>query len=257
MKKIFVILFLNISVFGYAAEPIPVELKGVGIEEHLGQTISLDLPFTNEEGKTLPLRSYFDGKRPVVLMLIYYTCPNLCHFLLNGFMDSLKKMPWAQDKFDIVSVSINPRETPEVSLKRKQKLKLSDQWHFLTGKEKNIQTLAKEVGFHYRYDPDQKEYAHSAALFILTPEGKISRYLYGIQFKPLDLKLALLEASEGKIGSVMDRLLMFCYHYDPKGKKYALFASRLMSSAGILTVILISFLLIFLSKRRKTHKGHC
>ena len=231
----------------YAAESIPVELKGVGIEEHLGQPISLDASFTNETGETVSLRNYFDGRRPVILTLVYYTCPNICHYLLDGFSQSLQKLSWSVgNQFEVVSVSIHPKETPEQALDKKKKMKAPQGWHFLVGKEDQIQKLAQEVGFGYKYDIDQKEYAHSAAIFILTPDGKISRVLYGIQFRSLDLRLSLLEASQGKIGNVVDKLLLFCYHYDPKGRKYSILATKLMSGAGAVTVLGIVLLLIIL-----------
>ncbi|MBI3017751.1 MAG: SCO family protein [Deltaproteobacteria bacterium] len=239
-----ILLFCSIL---HAAESIPVELKDVGIEEHLGQSISLDLSFTNEEGQLIPLRNYFDGKRPVILTLGYYTCPNICHYLLDGFSQSVQKLSWSVgNQFEVVSVSIHPGETPQVALAKKQKMKAPDSWHFLVAKEDQVQKLAQEVGFHYKYDTDQKEYAHSAAIFILTPDGKISRYLYGIQFRSLDLRLSLLEASQGKIGNVVDKLLLFCYHYDPKGRKYSILATKLMAGAGGLTVLGICLLLIYL-----------
>ncbi len=231
----------------HAAEPVPVELKGVGIEEHLGQSISLDTSFTDETGQSVSLRNYFDGKRPVILTLGYYTCPNICHYLLDGCWGSLQKLSWSVgNQFEVVSVSIHPGETPEQALNKKKQMKAPENWHFLVGKEDQSQKLAHEVGFQYRYDSDQKEYAHPSAIFVLTPDGKISRYLYGIQFRSLDLRLALLEASQGKIGNVVDKLLLFCYHYDPKGRKYSILATKLMSGAGAITVLGVILLLIYL-----------
>ncbi len=244
--------FLFYAAFSWAAEQVPVELKGVGIEEHLGQSISLDTPFTNEEGQILPLKSYFDGKRPVILTLVYYTCPNICHYLLDGFSQSLKNLSWSVgNQFEVVSVSIHPVETSKDALEKKQKMSAPKAWHFLVGKEEAIRTLAQEVGFQYKYDTDQKEYAHSAAIFVFTPDGKISRYLYGIQFRSLDLRLALLEASEGKIGNVVDKLLLFCYHYDPKGRKYSILATKMMAGAGAMTVFGVGLLVMLLSRRKK------
>ncbi|MBI4041678.1 MAG: SCO family protein [Deltaproteobacteria bacterium] len=242
----------------FSAEPIPIELKDVGIEEHLGTQISLDRSFLNEENKKVFLKDFFHQKRPIVLTLVYYRCPNLCHFLLDGFTEVLKKLSWtAGTEFDIVTISIDPTETAALSLeKKKHRLEVYGRnqaekgWHFLTGEESAIQALAREVGFQYRYDPDQKQYAHAAGIFILTPEGKISRYLYGISFRPLDLKLALLEAAQGKIGNVVDKFLLFCYHYDPKGRKYSIFARNLMSFAGLITVCLVIIMLIVLSKKK-------
>ena len=196
------------------------------------------------------------------MTLVYYSCPNLCNLLLNGLKDTLSALDWhVGEKFRIVTVSFDPQETPQLAAgKRETYLKAlhlshDTDWHFLTGKEENIKKLAKDVGFSYKYDSDQKQYAHSAAIYILTPEGKISRYLFGIMFPPGDLKLALLEASRGKIGNLVDRFIMFCYHYDPKGRRYSLYATRLMRVGGLITVVSLFFFLLFLS-RRKNKKGH-
>lgn len=253
------VLALLIATGLQAAEEIPVELKEVGIEEHLGESISLDLEFIDEQGKNVLLGTYFKPPRPVILTLVYHNCPNLCHFLLDGFTQSLRQLKWnVGEEFEILTVSIDPTEKTEFSLKKKRhrvkkygRPSAAEGWHFLTGTEKNIQQLAKEVGFNYRYDSDQNEYAHSAAIFILTPEGKISRYLYGIQFKKLDLKLALLEASEGKIGNVVDKFLLFCYHYDPKGRKYAIFAVNLMKLGAVAMLLILGSFLAVLFRRKK------
>lgn len=242
-----------------AAEEIPIELKGVGITEHLGAHISLDLEFTNENGKTVPLSKYFEGDLPVILTLVYYECPQLCTFVLNGLVSSLKKMKWTVgEKFKIVTISIDPTETSELAIQKKKvylekygRKNAEVNWHFVTGSEENIKQLANEIGFGYRYDDDQKQFAHSAAIYVLTPDGKISRYLYGITYKPRDVKLALLEASKGKIGNVVDRLLMFCYHYDPQGRKYALFATNVMKGAGGITVLGIGLMVFQLGRRKK------
>lgn len=247
----------------FGAEPVPVELKGIGIQEHLGDHISWEREFKDEFGHAKKLSSYFQNHRPVILLFVYYTCPNLCHYLLNGFVGSLKQLPWSVgDKFDVITISINPKERPSEAIGKKNELLktyareallVSQHWHFLVGEEKNIQTLTHDLGFNYRYDPETKEYAHSAAIMILTPDGKISRYLYGIQFESRDLKLALLEASQGKIGNVVDKLLLFCYHYDPKGRKYGILAVNLMKIAGIVAVLLLGIMLLtlFIKKQKK------
>ncbi|MBI4209596.1 MAG: SCO family protein [Deltaproteobacteria bacterium] len=254
-------MFLGGWSLSHAAEPVPVELQEVGIEENLGDAISLDLEFVDETGAPVPLRAFFDGEHPVLLNLVYYECPNLCNFLLNGFTEGLTGLRWtAGDEFQIVTVSIDPREGPELAATKKEAyLKLykrseaREGWHFLTGSESHVRQLAQEIGFRYRYDEDQKQYAHAAAVFVLTPQGEISRYLYGIDYPPRDLKLALLEASQGKIGNPVDKFLLFCYHYDPKGRRYALFATNLMKIAGGATVVGIIAFLFYLGiqHRRK------
>lgn len=260
-KKLLLLFFVSSSVL-LAAEKTPKELVGVGIDERLGASISLDLSFQNVRGEIEPLKNFFDGKHPVVLNLVYYRCPNVCHYLLDGFTNSLMKLPWVVGKqFQVVTVSINPEETEEDAKKKREQIlhRYRHQpamvgWHFLTGKESQIRKLADEVGFRYQYDPDRKEYAHPSVIFVLTPDGKISRYLYGIQFNRLDLKLALLEAADGKIGSVMDKLLLYCYHYDPKNRKYALLALSSMKIAGSATVLGLVLLFFFLSRNRKNKK---
>ena len=252
------ILLLSAPV-AFAAETVPVELKGVGIVEHFGATLPLDLTFKNEEGEEVALRNFFDGKKPVLLTLVYYRCPNLCGMLLNGLTEALKELTWnVGEKFSVVTVSFDSTEGVELArAKRESYLRAygremtSDNWHFLTGNEESIQGLAQSVGFGFRYDEDQKEFAHAQAIYVLTPNGKISRYLYGIQFSPKDLKLALLEASEGKIGTFKDRFLMFCYHYDPKGRRYSLYATNLMKVAGGITVIGVGGLLVLGGRREK------
>jgi len=260
-KLFLIFLILLIGSTLHAAEPIPPELQEVGIDEQLGKGLSLDLPFKDEKGEGVTLRKYFDGK-PVLLTLIYYSCPNLCNFLLNGLVDALKMMPWTVgDRFKMVSVSIDPKEGPEqAAAKKKSYLESYGRpsaetgWHFLTGAEAEIKKLAGEVGFRYKYDPQQKQYAHAAAVFVITPEGKISRYLWGIQFSPRDVRLSLLEATQGKIGNAVDRFLMFCYRYDPQGRKYALMATNLMKLGGVVTVVGLTVFLIVLGRGKKKEK---
>lgn len=242
----------------HAAEPTPAMLKNVGIEPRLGKTVPLSLEFTDASGQTVSLRNYFDGTKPVILVLAYYECPNLCTFVLNGMVEGLQKMSWTAGKeFQIVIVSIDPKETPKLAGEKKKSYLnkygregVSGGWRFLVGKEKNIRSLADAVGFKYAYDESIRQYAHAAGLFILTPEGKLARTLFGIQFSPRDLRLALTEASEGKIGTVLDKILLFCYAYDPKASRYVLFASNLMKAGGALTVLALGFALLRLGRKR-------
>lgn len=242
-----------------AAEKTPYELEGVGIEEQLGTAISLDLPFVDQAGKSVTLRDYFDGTHPVVLALVYYECPSLCNFLLNGLTDTLKALSWsAGEQFQVVAVSIDPGETPELAAAKRQayldvygRAGSEPGWHFLTGQQAQITQLAREVGFQYRYDSRQDEYAHTAVTMVLTPQGKLSRYLHGIQFAPRDYKLALLEAADGKIGTLFDRLLMYCYHYDPQGKRYALLATNIMKGAAGATVFGVALMVWALARMKR------
>lgn len=256
---IFFLLFFVIANEAKSTESIPPELEGIGVVEKLGGGVPLDLVFKNEEGKEVKLRDFFQPNKPVILTLIYYGCPNLCGFLLNGFVDSLKLFPWSPGKeFTVLTVSIDPNENSELAKQKKEALlkiysreNAEKGWHFLTASGDEAKKLSESVGFKYRYDDVEKQYAHSAAIFVLTPDGKISRYLYGIQFPVRDLKFSLIEATQGKIGSVVDKLLMFCYHYDPKGKKYALMAMNLMKVGAAITVIIVAMVLLLQLRKRK------
>ena len=243
----------------HAAEPIPPELEGVGITEHLGKTLSLDSVFIDEGDQEVPLSKYFTTGKPTILALIYYSCPNICHYLFDALVGALKEMSWSVgSEFQIIAISIHPPETRQLAqekkdnyLKKYGRKGAEKDWRFLRGSKENIQKIAQEVGFRYKYDPDQKQYAHPSVIYVLTPKGKISRYLYGIGFQPRDIKLALLEASEGKVGNIVDRLLMFCYHYDPKGRRYALVATNVMKAGGIVTVVLLALFILFLMRRKQ------
>jgi protein SCO1/2 len=246
---------------------VPNELDGVGVNEHLGQTIDLaHLQFIDaSDGKSHALQEYFRPGKPVLLNLVYFECPMLCTMVLNGVKDGMKDLTWSIGKeYDVITVSINPSDTPAMGLaKRDNYIKsylekghdavaVNQGWHFFTGTENQIKLLASQLGFDYKYDSVQKQYAHAAVTFILTPTGEISRYLYGITYKAKDLRLALLEASQGKVGNVFDRFLMFCYHYEPSSRGYALQAVRVMQAAGVATIAIFGgFLTLFWTRQRK------
>lgn len=262
----------------FSAEPRPPELQDIGIQDRLGNVIPLNLEFTDEKGKTIPLKTYFDGARPVILALVYYECPNLCGYLLKGATEGFSQLAWnIGEQYDVVFVSIDPKETPILAAGKKVAF-LKEYWrlrengdrgrgpaqrvaeevpegvagggHFLVGKEKDIQTLAKEVGFKFRFDPTINQFAHPAALFIFTPQGKLARVLQGIEFSPRDLRLALTEAGQGKIGTIVDRLLLLCYRYNTKMNKYTLFASNLMKVSGAVTLLALGFFILRLGRKR-------
>jgi protein SCO1/2 len=231
----------------------PDLLKDVGIDQKLNSSVPLDLVFRDEHGRPVELGQYFAGK-PVVLTLVYYNCPMLCTQVLNGLDRGLKQIPMSIGKdFNVVTVSIDPTERP-VLAEAKQALYTgmygrpgaAQGWHFLTGDEPQIKRLADAVGFRYAYDPDSKQFAHASGIMVLTSEGKISRYFYGVQYPERDLRLGLVEASEGKIGSPVDQVLLFCYHYDPHSGKYGLLISRVIQLAGLLTVLIGGIFLILL-----------
>ncbi len=231
----------------------PELLKEVGIDQKLNDSIPLNLTFRDEHGNPVELAQYF-GSKPMILSLVYYNCPMLCTQVLNGLDRSLQLIPMEIGKdFNVVTVSIDPTERP-VLAEAKQVMYAGmygrpgavQGWHFLTGDEPQIKQLADSVGFRYAYDPDSKQYAHASAIMLLTPEGKISRYFYGITYPARDLRLGLDEASEGKIGSPVDQVLLFCYHYDPHTGKYGLIVSRVIQISGFLTILIGGILLIVL-----------
>ena len=231
----------------------PELLKDVGVDQKLNASVPLDLMFRDEHGKAVVLGQYFGGK-PVILTLVYYNCPMLCTQVLNGLDRSLEQIPMTIGKdFNVVTVSIDPTEQPSLAEAKQavytgmyRRAGALEGWHFLTGKESQIQQLAASVGFRYAYDADSKQYAHASAIMLLTPEGKISRYFYGVTYPERDMRLGLVEASEGKIGSPVDQVLLFCYHYDPHTGKYGLLVSRVLQLGGLATVLVGGIFLILL-----------
>jgi protein SCO1/2 len=229
------------------AEQVPEVLEEVGVTEHLNAKLPLDLEFRDEDGNWVKLGSFFDGEGPVILTLNYYRCPMLCGLMLNGVVDGLEAMSWTPGaEFEIVTISINPLETPELArakkqnyLKRLERPAAARGWHFMTGRELEIKRLAETVGFSYTYDPVSQEYAHAAAIFICTPDGRVARYLYGIEYPAKRLKLALLEAAEGTIGSTLDQLILYCYHYDPTNRRYTPVAMNIMRLGGGATALIL------------------
>lgn len=239
-----------LAVFALSAEPsLPPQLEGIGIEERLGRQIDLDLQFTDERGYQVPLRNFFHKDKPVLLNLVYYACPMLCNLVLNGQTQVLREIPWTPgEEFEIVTVSIDPSESFDLAVRKKQMYlesygKRAPGWHFLTDYKGNVKKLAGQVGFQYRWDERSQQFAHAAAITFLTPEGKVSRYLYGIRFKARDVRLALTEASESKLGITIDKVLLFCFHYDPAARSYVLFARNVMRGGGILTILIFGAIL--------------
>jgi protein SCO1/2 len=234
----------------------PELLKEVGIDQKLNDQIPLDVAFRDEHGNPVQLRQYF-GNKPVILSLVYFNCPMLCTQVLNGLTSSLKLQSLDAGKdFNVLTISIDPTDKPLIAEARQEmytgmygRQGAAQGWHFLTGEDSQIKQLASAVGFRYAFDPDSKQYAHASAIIVLTPEGKISRYLYGIQYPHRDLRLALVEASEGKIGSPVDSILLFCYHYDPHTGKYGLLISHVIQASGGLTVLALGILIVVLSRR--------
>jgi protein SCO1 len=242
----------------------PELLNQVGVDQKLNDDIPLNLMFRDEHGKPVELAQFF-GSKPVILTLVYYNCPMLCTQVLNGLDRSLETLPMEIGKdFNVVTVSIDPTDRPVAAEAKQamyagmyQRAGAQYGWHFLTGDEPQIKQLANAVGFRYAYDPDSKQYAHASAIMLLTPSGKISRYFYGVSYPERDLRLGLVEASQGKIGTAADQILLFCYHYDPHTGKYGLLISRVLQLGGILTVLIGGIFLIFLFRGEHYHiPGH-
>lgn len=228
---------------------LPPMLQSVSVDEHLGRNVDLTLNFIDETGASVPLSSFFHKGKPVLLDLIYYSCPNLCNLILNGQAQVMREIPWNPgDQYEVVTISIDPKENFELANKKKanyiQNLGRPAQgWHFLCDTNGDAKRLAEQIGYHYRYDAQQQQFAHPAAIFILTPEGRMARYLYGARFRPLDVRFALAEASEGRTTMTVEKILLYCYHYDPKEGKYVMFASNFMKIGGVLTILAIAYFL--------------
>jgi protein SCO1 len=238
----------------------PAQLEGVGVDEQLGHPVDLDLTFTDEQGQIVKLGDFFHKNRPVLLNLVYYNCPQLCTLILNGQTQAMRQIPWTPGKeYEVVTISIDPRETPEMARQKKSVYlnsyaRTTDGWHFLTDHDNDAKKLAEQVGFHYRYDPRIEQYAHVAAIMILSPSGKMARYLYGVNFRPVDLRFGLAEASEGRSVLTIQKVLLFCYHYDPNENKYVLFATNFMRVGGALTVLLVGFFLYKMIRLERARK---
>ena len=231
----------------------PPGLKNVGIEQHLDEQIPPELTFRDETGRSVRLGDYF-RKKPVILNLVYYRCPMLCGEVLSGLESALRVLKFDVGKeFDVLTVSFDPRETPAMATKKKAEfLKrygrpiAADGWHFLTGPQISIDALTKAAGFQYQYDPKTSQFAHSTAIMVLTPEGKIAQYYYGVEYAPKDLRLGLIQASENKIGTLADQVLLYCYHYDPATGKYGAIIARVLQLSGLATVLLLGVLMTVL-----------
>ena len=246
---------------GDPATAKPGLLGKIGIDQRLNSQVPLELAFVDETGRDVKLGDYF-GRRPVLLALVYYECPMLCTQVLNGVTGALKVLNFDVGReFDVVAVSINPREGPGLAAAKKQayverygRPETAAGWHFLTGREENIRALANAVGFRYAYDEEIKQYAHGAGVELLTPKGVIARYFYGIEYSPRDIRLGIVEASEERIGSPIDSVLLLCYHYDPATGKYGATALTMVRVGAVMTMIGFAVFL-FVSLRRERASG--
>jgi protein SCO1 len=250
---------------GYKREPgvvssaLPAALRAIGFDQNIDQHVPLDTTFRDEAGRTVRLGDYF-GKRPVVMVFAYYDCPMLCTQVINGLSSALGVMSLKPgDDFEIVTVSFNPHDTPAsatakkaVYLERYKRPGAAAGWHFLTGDQREIERLTNAAGFRYAWDADTKQYAHPSGVIVLTPDGRLARYLFGIEYGPRDLRLGIVEASAGKVGTPVDTLLLYCYHYDPMTGRYGLIIMRAMRLAGAATVLALgAFILIMLRNEKR------
>ncbi len=234
----------------------PAPLKNVGIDQKLNAQVPLDLPFRDEAGRDVRLGDYF-GKRPVLLAPVYYSCPMLCTQILNGLTSSLKAVAFNPgQEFEVVVVSFDAREKPPLAAEKKASMmnfyhrpQTANGWHLLTGDLASIKALTDAIGFHYKYDVHTNQFAHASGIMLLTPQGKLSRYFYGVEYAPKDIRLGLIEASQNKIGNPVDQVLLFCYHYDPTTGKYTPIAFGVLRLAGVATLLLLGGF-VFISFRR-------
>jgi len=238
----------------------PPGLLNVGIEQHLDEQIPADLNFRDETGKPVRLGDYF-GKKPMILNLVYYNCPMLCGEVLSGLESAMRVLKFDVGKeYDVLTVSFDPRETPDMATKKKSEfLKRygragADQgWHFLTGQQESIDALTKAAGFQYQYDPKTGQFAHATAIVLLTPGGKITQYYYGVEYAPKDLRLGLIQASQNKIGTLADQVLLYCYPYDPNTGKYGAIISRVLQLSALATILGLGTLMIVLIRFGSGH----
>ncbi|MGA9474321.1 MAG: SCO family protein [Terriglobales bacterium] len=234
----------------------PPGLQHVGIQQNLNEQIPADLTFTDDSGRAVKLGDYY-GKKPLILNLVYFTCPMLCGEELNGLESALRILKFDVGKeFEVITVSFDPKDTPDAAakkkaeiLKRYKRAGAEQGWHFLVGNQDSIDKIAKAAGFEFEYDAKSNQFAHTTAIMVLTPQGKIAQYYYGIDYPPKDLRLALVDASQEKIGNVVDELLLYCYHYDPEKGKYSATIMRILRLAGVATLLCLGTLFIVLFRR--------
>ena len=272
LAAIFTALLISAPAFGQGmtkgimsppANVRPPGLQNVGIEQHLDEQIPPDLSFRDETGKPVRLGDYF-GKKPMILNLVYYNCPMLCGEVLSGLESALRVLKFDVGKeFDVLTVSFDPRETPDMATKKKAEfLKrygragAAEGWHFLTGPQESIDALTKAAGFQYQYDPKTGQFAHATAIMVLTPEGKIAQYYYGVEYAPKDLRLGLIQASQNKIGTLADQVLLYCYHYDPTTGKYGAIISRVLKLSGLATMLGLGILMTVLIRLGSGPREH-
>jgi len=237
----------------------------IGIDQHLGERLPLDVPFRDDTGRTVTLGDYFHAgrQRPVVLTFVYYECPMLCKLAMGDLVRALNAMPLTAGKdFDILTISIDPRETPEQAAKKKRayvkehrRAEAEQGWHFLTGDQASITAATKAAGFRYTWDEKYKQYVHASGLMIVAPDGRLTRYFYGVDYSPKDLRLSLVEAADGKVGGLVDQVLLYCFHYDPASGKYSTAVLNLLKAGAVVTMLGIGGMLAFFIRRERLPAG--
>jgi protein SCO1/2 len=245
---------------GVVASNVPPKIQHVTFSQRLGERLPLDARFKDESGHDVTLGDYF-GRKPVVLAFVYYQCPMLCPLVMNGISSALKVVPFtAGEDFDVVLISFDSRDTPEAANAKKRAHLLhwaapetADGWHFLTGTEQEIKRVTSAAGFTYEWDEETQQFAHVSGLLVATADGRLSRYFYGVEFSPKDLRLALVDSGQGRLGSVVDELLLYCFHYDPSSGRYGAVFMNIMRLGGVLTVGLIIAFIVLMRWRESRH----
>jgi protein SCO1/2 len=242
------------------------QLDNVSFRQKLNTQLPLDAHFRDEHGRDVTLGQYFGGTRPVVLAFVYYSCPMLCTQIMNGVSRAIKVLPFTPGTdFDVVFISFDPRDKPETASAKKTALmnywsmqNQSGAWHFLTGEEPQIKRVTSAAGFFYMWDERSQQYAHLSGVLVLTPDGRLSRYFYGVEYSPKELRLALVESGKGRVGSLVDELLLYCYHYDPSQGRYGVIVMNLVRLGGVLTLLALAGSIYFMRRQEKLHprEGH-
>ena len=267
LYSLFSILYLLAGTSPVAAQTSNASSKleaveGINIEQRLNEQIPLNLTFQDATDQRVQLRDYF-GEKPVILSLVYYECPMLCSMILNGLLRSLNILSFdVGDEFNVVTVSFDPKETTKLAMGKKKsymskygRLDAEKGWHFLTGDESSIQQLTEAVGFNYKYDPEINQFVHASGIMVLTPQGKLSRYFYGVEYSTKDLKFGLMEAANNKICSAVDQLLLYCYHYDPVTGKYGVVIMNVIRISGTATVLVLAAFMLAMFRRDRKAKS--